>query len=185
MPAGQIQQERFPAINVRQGCTPPGCADSAGPDATPRSFTARNTHAAGGDGSVAESAAPRNSAACGNEAVPPVGLEPTLALLLGGRPLPLGYGGWPIIHRRIYINEKQIYSDRQVCPGTFIQLVNNVHRMRSVTTIDLRHKRCVTGLAHKPASQRPHTNGRRIAHVMPALATRPNPLSTDIDDRES
>jgi len=25
--------------------------------------------------------------------VPPVGLEPTLRTLLGGRPLPLGYGG--------------------------------------------------------------------------------------------
>jgi hypothetical protein len=32
--------------------------------------------------------------------VPPVGLEPTLGTLLGGRPLPLGYGGWVIIPRR-------------------------------------------------------------------------------------
>ena len=30
-------------------------------------------------------------------AVPPVGVEPTLGTLLGGRPLPLGYGGGFII----------------------------------------------------------------------------------------
>ena len=29
--------------------------------------------------------------------VPPVGVEPTLGTLLGGRPLPLGYGGVFII----------------------------------------------------------------------------------------
>ena len=31
------------------------------------------------------------------ESVPPVGVEPTLGTLLGGRPLPLGYGGGFII----------------------------------------------------------------------------------------
>jgi hypothetical protein len=31
--------------------------------------------------------------------VPPVGVEPTLGTLLGGRPLPLGYGGGTIILR--------------------------------------------------------------------------------------
>src|SRR5213592_4281602 len=31
--------------------------------------------------------------------VPPVGVEPTLGTLLGGRPLPLGYGGWAMIPR--------------------------------------------------------------------------------------
>ena len=31
------------------------------------------------------------------ELVPPVGVEPTLGTLLGGRPLPLGYGGDHII----------------------------------------------------------------------------------------
>jgi len=31
--------------------------------------------------------------------VPPVGVEPTLGTLLGGRPLPLGYGGWVMIPR--------------------------------------------------------------------------------------
>src|SRR5690348_4859716 len=31
--------------------------------------------------------------------VPPVGVEPTLGTLLGGRPLPLGYGGWIRIPR--------------------------------------------------------------------------------------
>ncbi len=32
-------------------------------------------------------------------AVPPVGVEPTLGTLLGGRPLPLGYGGTEMIPR--------------------------------------------------------------------------------------
>jgi hypothetical protein len=31
--------------------------------------------------------------------VPPVGVEPTLGTLLGGRPLPLGYGGIAMIPR--------------------------------------------------------------------------------------
>ena len=31
--------------------------------------------------------------------VPPVGFEPTLRTLLGGRPLPLGYGGALIVTR--------------------------------------------------------------------------------------
>ena len=33
----------------------------------------------------------------GHLSVPPVGVEPTLWTLLGGRPLPLGYEGVPII----------------------------------------------------------------------------------------
>ena len=33
----------------------------------------------------------------GTVGVPPVGVEPTLGTLLGGRPLPLGYGGGFII----------------------------------------------------------------------------------------
>jgi hypothetical protein len=33
------------------------------------------------------------------QCVPPVGVEPTLRTLLGGRPLPLGYGGGTIILR--------------------------------------------------------------------------------------
>jgi hypothetical protein len=38
--------------------------------------------------------------------VPPVGFEPTLRTLLGGRPLPLGYGGAPIITRFRYLYDK-------------------------------------------------------------------------------
>ena len=34
-------------------------------------------------------------------AVPPVGVEPTLGTLLGGRPLPLGYGGVAMIPRAL------------------------------------------------------------------------------------
>ena len=36
--------------------------------------------------------------------VPPVGVEPTLGTLLGGRPLPLGYGGFMRIPRTVPIN---------------------------------------------------------------------------------
>jgi len=35
--------------------------------------------------------------------VPPVGVEPTLGTLLGGRPLPLGYGGFAIVPRDVQI----------------------------------------------------------------------------------
>jgi hypothetical protein len=38
--------------------------------------------------------------------VPPVGLEPTLGTLLGGRPLPLGYGGFMRIPRTVQINAR-------------------------------------------------------------------------------
>ena len=39
----------------------------------------------------------------GNSGVPPVGVEPTLGTLLGGRPLPLGYGGSEMIPRAVHI----------------------------------------------------------------------------------
>ena len=45
----------------------------------------------------------------------------------------MGYGGWPIIPRRINITEGYIYSDRDVGSATFIQLAINVHRVHSVT----------------------------------------------------
>jgi hypothetical protein len=38
--------------------------------------------------------------------VPPVGFEPTLRTLLGGRPLPLGYGGAPIVTWFRYLYDK-------------------------------------------------------------------------------
>lgn len=41
--------------------------------------------------------AQQRTRAAGHEAVPPVGLEPTLVTLLGGLPLPLGYEGGTII----------------------------------------------------------------------------------------
>ena len=40
--------------------------------------------------------------------VPPVGVEPTLGTLLGGRPLPLGYGGLVIIPRSLEITLGQL-----------------------------------------------------------------------------
>jgi hypothetical protein len=40
--------------------------------------------------------------------VPPVGVEPTLGTLLGGRPLPLGYGGLVIIPRSLGITLGQL-----------------------------------------------------------------------------
>ena len=39
----------------------------------------------------------------GSSGVPPVGVEPTLGTLLGGRPLPLGYGGSEMIPRAVRI----------------------------------------------------------------------------------
>jgi hypothetical protein len=42
--------------------------------------------------------------------VPPVGFEPTLRTLLGGRPLPLGYGGALIITRFCYLSLNRGFS---------------------------------------------------------------------------
>jgi hypothetical protein len=49
--------------------------------------------------------------------VPPVGLEPTLRTLLGGRPLPLGYGGALIITQLRYLSSNQIFA-----PGASIRI---------------------------------------------------------------
>src|SRR5215831_21319483 len=43
----------------------------------------------------------RGGVVAGTRGVPPVGVEPTLGTLLGGRPLPLGYGGWVMIPRPV------------------------------------------------------------------------------------
>ena len=45
-----------------------------------------------------------------DQLVPPVGVEPTLGTLLGGRPLPLGYGGGPIIPRNPYLPAYYTYD---------------------------------------------------------------------------
>src|SRR6516164_2267141 len=53
--------------------------------------------------------------------VPPVGVEPTLGTLLGGRPLPLGYGGATRIPRRGRIirgpgnGRRDIFSGVRIC----------------------------------------------------------------------
>jgi len=45
--------------------------------------------------------------------VPPVGVEPTLGTLLGGRPLPLGYGGGFIIPP-VQLPERGVTPDRDI-----------------------------------------------------------------------
>src|SRR5690348_15705875 len=65
--------------------------------------------------------------------VPPVGVEPTLGTLLGGRPLPLGYGGWVMIPRLVRAILAQPNGGRKPHPGSHIQFVRSDHRMRSVT----------------------------------------------------
>src|SRR5579859_8038307 len=65
--------------------------------------------------------------------VPPVGVEPTLGTLLGGRPLPLGYGGWVMIPRSVRTILAQANGGRKIHPGSHIQFTMLRPRMRSVT----------------------------------------------------
>src|SRR5207342_2891679 len=53
--------------------------------------------------------------------VPPVGVEPTLGTLLGGRPLPLGYGGWVMIPRLSPIIRGRPMGWRKIPCGAYIQ----------------------------------------------------------------
>ena len=55
--------------------------------------------------------------------VPPVGVEPTLGTLLGGRPLPLGYGGWVMIPRPVRTILARANRERKIHPGAHIQFV--------------------------------------------------------------
>src|SRR6516165_233868 len=77
---------------------------------------------------------PRDATACSNGqrrrrggfsqlpvGVPPVGVEPTLGTLLGGRPLPLGYGGWVMIPRRVRTILAQANRERKIHPSAQIQ----------------------------------------------------------------
>ena len=57
--------------------------------------------------------------------VPPVGVEPTLGTLLGGRPLPLGYGGWVMIPRSVRTILAQANGGRKIRPGAHIQFVHS------------------------------------------------------------
>src|SRR5215471_12545269 len=65
--------------------------------------------------------------------VPPVGVEPTLGTLLGGRPLPLGYGGWVMIPRWVRTILARPNGGRKIRPGAHIQFARSDRRMRSVT----------------------------------------------------
>ena len=67
--------------------------------------------------------------------VPPVGVEPTLGTLLGGRPLPLGYGGWVMIPRLVGTILAQANRGRKIHPGAQIQFTALRPRMRSVTNL--------------------------------------------------
>ena len=67
--------------------------------------------------------------------VPPVGVEPTLGTLLGGRPLPLGYGGWVMIPRLVRTILAQANRGRKIHPGAQIKFTALRPRMRSVTNL--------------------------------------------------
>src|SRR6185437_11275062 len=67
--------------------------------------------------------------------VPPVGVEPTLGTLLGGRPLPLGYGGWVMIPPWVRTILAQPNGGRKTRPGAHIQFMHSDPRMRSVTNL--------------------------------------------------
>src|SRR6516225_7561370 len=61
----------------------------------------------------------------GTVGVPPVGVEPTLGTLLGGRPLPLGYGGWVMIPRSVRSILAQANGGRKIRPGAHIQFMRS------------------------------------------------------------
>ena len=78
--------------------------------------------------------------------VPPVGVEPTLGTLLGGRPLPLGYGGFMRIPRTVPINARaadyygldprSISPIQFLSPGLQIRCVTiSLQELRSVNTL--------------------------------------------------
>src|SRR5215471_2562661 len=73
--------------------------------------------------------------AAGTRGVPPVGVEPTLGTLLGGRPLPLGYGGWVMIPRWVRTILAQPNGGRKIRLGAHIQFERPDPRMRSVTNL--------------------------------------------------
>src|SRR5215475_16228141 len=60
---------------------------------------------------------------CRSGGVPPVGVEPTLGTLLGGRPLPLGYGGWVMIPRAVGTILAQANRGRKIRLGSHIQFM--------------------------------------------------------------
>jgi hypothetical protein len=95
--------------------------------------------------------------------VPPVGVEPTLGTLLGGRPLPLGYGGWVMIPRLVRTILAQANRERKIHPSAQIQFTALRTRMRSVTNLPnfcihraLSVAACRAGRpGHEPAAVRP------------------------------
>src|ERR1022692_1769373 len=63
--------------------------------------------------------------------VPPVGVEPTLGTLLGGRPLPLGYGGWVIIPPLRGNNSWRTEFGGIVSPGGYISNSDPFHECKA------------------------------------------------------
>src|SRR5215467_4028296 len=90
------------------------------------------------DGPACTRIVQRNSSGgvvAGTRGVPPVGVEPTLGTLLGGRPLPLGYGGAVMIPPRVRTILAQPNGGRKIRPGAHIQFECPDPRMRSVTNL--------------------------------------------------
>src|SRR5215475_7996198 len=105
--------------------------------------------------------------------VPPVGVEPTLGTLLGGRPLPLGYGGWVMIPRPVRTILARANRERKIRPGSHIQFMLPDPPPRSANAkryqFALRWKNC----AHSVAGQRALLGHRTCARCRPADPGRP------------
>src|SRR5262249_56779152 len=123
----------------------------------------------GGAGHDATACAPTGSGAAEGLSqlpmgVPPVGVEPTLGTLLGGRPLPLGYGGWVMIPRLVRTILAQANRGRKIHPGAQIKFTTLRHRMRSVTNLPNFCIHRTLSVAALPVGRR----GRKRAAVLPA-----------------
>src|SRR5690242_8354481 len=99
--------------------------------------------------------------------VPPVGVEPTLGTLLGGRPLPLGYGGWVMIPRSVQSILAQTNGGRKIRPGAHIQFVRSGPECEALPICldleELRTQRSRAGALlghHTCARRRPAYSGR-------------------------
>src|SRR5262249_47498647 len=108
--------------------------------------------------------------------VPPVGVEPTLGTLLGGRPLPLGYGGWVMIPRRVRTILAQANRERKIHPSAQIQFTVLQPRMRSVTNLP---NFCIHRALSVAGTERPSRVRTRLQCGLPPTIPPPAPPPTD------
>src|SRR6516165_2055812 len=74
----------------------------------------------------------RRGVVAGALGVPPVGVEPTLGTLLGGRPLPLGYGGWVMIPRPVLSILARGHGGRKIRPGSHMQFMATIRECEAL-----------------------------------------------------